>query len=404
MIGAQWGDEGKGKIVDILAEHYDVIARGCGGANAGHTVVVNGKKHVFHLLPAGSLRAGKTIVLGAGMVVHLATLLEEIQTLERTGISIHDRLLLSPAAHIVFDFHRAIDAVLEEQRTKEGGEAIGTTKRGIGPAYMDKASRYGLRCERLLASRDALRRELELRARHVEHAYGVSVDLTGELAQLREAADLLRDRIIDVPEFLARSRSENKRILIEGAQGALLDIDHGSYPHVTSSSTTAAGALQGLGIPPHALTSCIGVVKAYCTRVGGGVFPTEAEPDALQRLRDRGGEYGATTGRPRRCGWLSLPDLHRAARLNGFTCWNLTKLDVLDAEHSIPVAVSESKDGASSYEQVAGWEAEISGGTSFDDLPCAAQDYVRFLEERTGIPVWFIGTGQSREAMIIRPT
>ena len=404
MLGAQWGDEGKGKIVDILAEHYDVIARACGGANAGHTIVVDGKKYVFHLLPAGSLYAGKTIVLGAGMVVHVPTLLEEIQTLERTGISIRDRLLLSSAAHIVFDYHRAIDAILEEQRTKEEGEAIGTTKRGIGPAYMDKAARSGLRLEHLLASRETLRRELELRVRHVEHVYGVSVDRTGELAHLEEAADFLRDRIVDVPEFLARARSEDRRILIEGAQGALLDIDHGSYPNVTSSSTTAAGALQGLGIPPRALTSCIGVVKAYCTRVGGGAFPTEAELAAAERLRDRGGEYGATTGRPRRCGWLSLPDLHRAACLNGFTCWNLTKIDVLDTEHTIPVAVSGRKDGTLSYEQWAGWEAETSGKTSFDDLPHAAQDYVRFLEERTGIPVWFIGTGQEREAMIIRPT
>ncbi len=357
VIGAQWGDEGKGKLIDLLTPHFDVLARANGGANAGHTVVVAGKKHIFHLLPAGSLHEGKTIVLGSGMVIHPPTLLEEIRLLREAGIDVLPRLLISHAAHIVSEEHKERDAALESQRA---GGGIGTTKRGIGPAYMDKAARSGMRMETLLG------KDLPL-----------SPCITKQI----------------VP-FLDESRKNGRRILIEGAQGTLLDIDHGTYPYVTSSSTTSAGALQGLGLPPQALTSCIGVVKAYCTRVGGGPFATEAKGEVGDHLRERGGEYGATTGRPRRCGWLSIPDLQFASSVNGFTHLNLTKLDVLDTEDTIPVFFEEG------FRDLPGWKAETKGITTFEKLPKEAQNYVKTIENEVGIPVSFIGTGPGREEMI----
>lgn len=402
VIGAQWGDEGKGKIIDLLTPHFDVLARACGGANAGHTIVVNGKKHVFHLLPAGSLHPEKPIVLGSGMVIHLPTLLQEMHTLETAGIPVRERLFLSPAAHLVCEYHKAIDAVLEERRTKSSGQGIGTTKRGIGPAYSEKAARSGLRMEALGLSDAELRRELEARAKEVQNAFDVSLDLALELRNFQEAREHLHDRILpNLPHFLHECLRTSKRILVEGAQGTLLDIDHGTYPFVTSSSTTAAGALQGLALPPRALTSCIGVAKAYCTRVGSGTFPTEVMGEQGDRLRERGGEYGATTGRPRRCGWLSVPDLMTAAMINGFTHWNITKLDVLDAEEEIPVGVSNDVKEVR-YERLPGWKSSTQGGTDWDRLPPQAQDFIAFIEKHTDVPVAFLGTGPQREDMIVR--
>lgn len=402
VIGAQWGDEGKGKIIDLLTPHFDVLARACGGANAGHTIVVNGKKHVFHLLPAGSLHPGKLIVLGSGMVIHLPTLLEEIHTLEAAGISVTDRLSISPAAHIVFEYHKSIDAVLEERRMVSAGQGIGTTKRGIGPSYTEKAARSGLRIEALRLSDAELRRELETRARETQKTFGVSLDLALELKNFQEAREHLRDRILpNLPHFMHEFLRTKKRVLIEGAQGTLLDIDHGTYPFVTSSSTTAAGALQGLGLPPGALTSCIGVAKAYCTRVGAGTFPTEVTGTVGDRLRERGGEYGATTGRPRRCGWLSVPDLLTAAHINGFTHWNITKLDVLDTEEEIPIAIAPEGEGVR-YERLPGWKSSTREGTAWDRLPPQAQDFITFVENHTEVPVAFLGTGPDREDMIVR--
>lgn len=401
VVGAQWGDEGKGKIVDLLAEHYDVIARAAGGANAGHTIVVDGKKHVFHLLPAGSLHAGKKIVLGAGMVIHLPTLLTEIRTLEEAGIEVRNRLFISSAAHIVFEYHKAIDAMVEERRAKSG-TGIGTTKRGIGPAYTDKAAREGIRMECLRWKESELRDALAGRAKAIEQSHGLAVDVMQELTSVESARVLLSASLIpDLSAFFGRVLGK-ETILLEGAQGTLLDIDHGTYPFVTSSATTVAGALQGLGIPPRALTSSIGVAKAYCTRVGAGTFPTEVRGEAGDRIRERGGEYGATTGRPRRCGWLSIPDLRRAARVNGFTCWNITKLDVLDEEEVIPVATDVTADGTPVYRECAGWKTGTAGITDFERLPVAARDFIRLIEEEIGIPVSAIGTGQKREEMILR--
>ncbi len=395
IIGAQWGDEGKGKVTDILGEHFDVIARACGGANAGHTIVVNGKKHVFRLLPAGCLHAGKPVVLGSGMVIHLPTLLEEIALLKSSGVEIIDRLYISGGAHIVFDFHKAIDGAMEDKRSNP----IGTTRKGIGPAYMDKAARSGIRMERL---GEDLSAELTEKAAAVQQMFGVTVNIAEEIESLKIAAQLLQSRIVkNLPELLHGFLSSGKKIVIEGGQATLLDLDHGTYPFVTSSFTTAAGALQGLGLPPKALTSCIGIAKAYCTRVGAGEFPTEATGETGDRLRERGGEYGSVTGRPRRCGWISLPDLRYSALINGFSAINLTKLDVLDTEEEIPVGV-EVKNGNVVYELLAGWKTSTKGITEWKHLPKQAQALIELIEKKIGVPVRMIGTGQAREEIIVR--
>ncbi len=397
MIGAQWGDEGKGKIVDLLAEHYDVVARASGGANAGHTIVVQGKKHVFHLLPSGCFHGGKDVVLGSGMVIHLPTLLSEIRTLKESGIDIVERLFISSEAHIVFDYHREVDAALEQRRSERKGQGLGTTRRGIGPAYIDKAGRQGIRMEHL---GEDLRAELSLRVADLEQMYGVSADVEREMEQLKEAAAVLKHRIVDTVDLLYEYLSAGKRIIIEGAQGALLDLDHGTYPYVTSSSTTLPGALQGLGIPPQVVTSCLGVVKAYCTRVGSGTFETEAEDTVAGRLRERGGEYGATTGRPRRCGWIYLPHLRRAVRTNGVTHWAITKLDVLDGEEVIHVGTGEKK-GHIVYRDFPGWKEPTEGCTKFQDLPKNAVSYLEFLQSETRVPIALIGTGPGRDEVIV---
>lgn len=399
VIGAQWGDEGKGKVIDLLAEHYDIIARACGGANAGHTIVVNGKKHIFHLLPSGALHPRTTVVIGSGLVLHLPTLFEEIRTLKEAGIDVLPRLFIAEEAHIVFEFHKQIDAALEEQRAAREGKGIGTTKRGIGPAYMDKAARAGTRMESLKSDLKTL---LARHAERVKRLYGIEVNQAKELSNLDEARRLLGDRIVDTVTLLHDCLKQGKKILIEGAQASLLDLDHGTYPYVTSSSTTVAGALQGLGLPPRVLSSCIGVAKAYCTRVGEGDFATEVKGPMGDRLRERGGEYGSTTGRPRRCGWLSMPDLKRAAKINGFTHWNITKLDVLDEEAEIPVVIGTAKDGTAQWKKLTGWKKPTAGITEFAKLPREAQEYIRFIEKETGVPASLIGTGPGREAMVVR--
>lgn len=402
VIGAQWGDEGKGKAIDILAAHFDVIARACGGANAGHTIVVNGKKHVFRLMPSGCLHEGKPVILGGGMVIHLPTLLEEIGILNDAGIDIVPRLRIAANAHIVFDFHKEIDGVMEERRAKAKGKGIGTTKRGIGPAYMDKMARAGLRMEILALPVDHLKKELQERSASVKDMFGVTIDIKKECDAFTAAQALLKANLVQCAEYIAGLRADGKTILVEGAQATLLDIDHGTYPYVTSSATTAAGALQGLGIAPKHLNSCIGVVKAYCTRVGEGTFLTEAAGDTADRLRERGGEYGSVTGRPRRCGWLYIPDLTHAAIINGFDCWNITKLDVLDTESEIPVGTGVDGKGNVIWKHMPGWKTSTEGIAEFATLPKAAQDLILFIEKQTGIAVRLIGTGRGREEMIVR--
>ncbi|HCI03876.1 TPA: adenylosuccinate synthase [Candidatus Peribacteria bacterium] len=393
IIGAQWGDEGKGKVVDIVAEHYDVIARACGGANAGHTIVIDSVQHIFHLLPSGCFHEGKPIILGAGMVLHLPTLLEEIEEMKKAGFDVLPRLHISSEAHILFEYHKKLDGVFEEARAKKKGKGIGTTMRGIGPAYQDKAARTGIRMESLDAD---LTSELKERAESIKEQFGLDIDINVELKNLEDARNVLKGCVTDTVSLIHEYLEGGKSILIEGVQGVLLDLDHGSYPYVTSSSTTISGALQALGLPPKSLESCIGIAKAYCTRVGEGEFPAEASEADGNRIRERGVEYGATTGRPRRCGWLSVPDLLKVVRLNGYTHWNITKLDVLDEEDQIPVMMSDG------YQNLPGWKASTRGLTSFDELPENAKKYIQFIEEQTGVPVAFIGTGPGREEMIVK--
>lgn len=402
VIGAQWGDEGKGKVIDILAEHFDVIARACGGANAGHTIVVKGKKTVFRLLPSGALHGTKPIFLGSGMVIHLPTLLEEIQILEDAGIETVSRLIISPAAHIVFEYHKAIDGAMEELRSRKKGEGIGTTRRGIGPAYMEKAGRSGIRMDALRGTVDTVRNELFGKRDDIIRMYNVHIDVDAECAAFEQAQKILKPCIAAYgPDTLHQFLKDGKRLLIEGAQATMLDIDHGSYPFVTSSATTLAGALQGLGLPPKAVTSCIGVAKAYCTRVGSGGFRTEAPDEDANRLRERGGEYGSVTKRPRRCGWLYIPDLKHSAAINGFDSWNITKLDVLDTEEKIPVGLSYVN-GQVQYEYLPGWKTSTVGITDFKKLPKEAQHFLQFIEKQTDLHISLIGTGQGREEMIVR--
>ena len=400
VIGTQYGDEGKGKIVDALSSSYDIIARAAGGANAGHTIIIDGQKHVFHLLASGVLYEHVNVVLGAGMVIHLDTLLEEIELLNESGVSIVDRLHISNKAHIVMDYHKEIDAWNENFRSSSSKGTIGTTKRGIGPAYADKAYRVGLRME-ILREPDTWEELLEFRRKRVKTLFDLDVDVEKEMSSIRKAAALLGDRVSDTETYLHNAHRDGKSILVEGAQAIMLDIDHGSYPFVTSSATTVAGALQGLGLPPSYLDSTIGVVKAYCTRVGNGNFPTELHGEEGERLQKNGGEFGATTGRPRRCGWLNLKDLEYTLRLNGVTHLALTKLDVLDDEKVIKIATDSTETDAT-YQDFEGWQKSSAGTQDFEKLPAKAQSYVSFIEKVTKKPVSFIGTGPERSELVTR--
>lgn len=399
VVGAQWGDEGKGKVTDILAEQYDIIGRACGGANAGHTIRVGDQKHVFHLLPSGCLHKEKMIALGAGMVIHLPTLLEEIDTLKKAGIEVVSRLRIALNAHLIFGYQKEIDAALENARVQSKGKGIGTTKRGIGPAYLEKAMRTGIRME---STPDEIRRELEEKVLLVKNMFGIDIDIEAEMINVLEAEKVIGQCRADVSALLFEEVANGKTLIIEGAQGALLDIDHGTYPYVTSSATTTAGALQGLGLPPQILTSTVGIAKAYCTRVGEGDFPSEQGGEIGDKIREKGGEYGATTGRPRRCGWIDTESLRTTARINGITHWNITKLDVLDELSAIPVCTSVDSSGTPRYKNMPGWESSTKGLTDFSQLPVHAQKYIEFIESETNVPVSMIGTGPERSEMIVR--
>lgn len=418
VAGTQWGDEGKGKLVDILSGEYDVIARAAGGANAGHTIVVNdggeSKKYIFHLLPSGILREGKTCVIGNGCVVHIPTLLEEIRGLKEKGIDIKDKLLLGDRAHIIFNYHRKIDEIQEERK---GDKKVGTTLRGIGPAYTDKISRKGIRIGELLnfeAFAEKLRKNAE---QHMED-YGFEFNIEEEINIHKDALELIEPFIINSAEYLDDMYKEGKNILTEGAQGTHLDIDFGTYPYVTSSNTTSGGVVTGLGIAPNRIASVIGIVKAYTTRVGEGPFPTELADMEGKMLQDQGNEYGSTTGRPRRCGWFDAIVVKNAIVLNGITSVNLTKLDVLTGFQTIKVGVGYKLNGEDIkfipasledfdnvevvYEEVPGWTEDISKAKKFEDLPQVAQDYVKKLEEVIEVPINFIGVGVHRDEMIFR--
>ena len=421
VIGAQWGDEGKGKIVDLLAERFDVVARYQGGHNAGHSVQVGTQSFVLHLLPSGIIHQGKTCVLGNGMVIDPQAFFEEADRLAEQGIVVTpERVLVSSRAHLILPYHRALDHTSEERL---GNEKVGTTLRGIGPAYEDKAGRRGIRVADALVPevlRARIERNLEDANRVIEAYKGQPLKPDEVFDQVAPLAERLAPFIADTMHYMNRAASEGRSILIEGAQATLLDVDHGTYPFVTSSSTIAGGASIGTGLAPHRITGVLGIVRTYTTRVGEGPFPTEmleGEAELGQLIRERGREYGASTGRPRRCGWFDAFATRYAAELNGFNSVALTKLDVLDALDEIKVCVGYRLDGRELetlpavaaelrriepiYETLPGWKAATVGTTELDALPANARAYVEFLSRAIGVEIGLVSTGPERAQTII---
>ena len=417
VLGCQWGDEGKGKIVDLLAADADIIARFQGGANAGHTIVVGDTKYVLHLIPSGILQPGKRCYIGNGVVLDPFEFEEELRFLEGKGVNCAGRLFVSPATNLVLPYHKLIDVV--EERTRGIG-SIGTTMRGIGPAYVDKVARQGIRVADLFAP-ERLHKRLDyqrvIKARYLEGSHDERADLDNTYELLIEFAKLIKPMVVDVSYHLTQAFRQGKTILYEGAQGSMLDVDLGTYPFATSSNTTVGGVLTGLGIGPRMIDEVVGVVKAYTTRVGAGPFPTELVDSVGEQLRTLGDEYGATTGRPRRCGWLDLVALRHAARINGVNSIAVTKLDVLDELDRIQVCthyqLDESKldqvplDLAALayvkpiYRTLPGWKADTTGMTSFDQLPPNARSYLSFVAEDLGVEICLVSTGARREQTIM---
>ena len=419
LVGAQWGDEGKGKVVDMLGADVDVFVRFQGGANAGHTVITDGQKTVFHLLPSGMLYPGKLCVLGNGLVLDPEQFLAETGDLFARGQD-RARLAVSPHAHVVMPYHRMLDKLQEEARGK--GRKIGTTGRGIGPCYVDKYSRSGLRVEDLInpdVLRERLTYILEEKNQIFTRLYNQKPLAFDEVYEpARKWGEALAPYVDDTRALLRKAADEGKHILLEGAQAALLDIDHGTYPYVTSSSTSAAGAFTGTGLAPNDLTRVIAVVKAYTTRVGEGPFPTEDFGEDGEKLRANGGEFGATTGRPRRCGWLDMVGLKYSMELNGANVIALTKLDVLTGMGDIKVCTAYELNGqrltawpndtrtlpelTPVYETLPGWNDDITNCQTFEELPANAQSYVKYIEDKLGVPVALIGVGADRNQTINR--
>jgi adenylosuccinate synthase len=417
VVGAQWGDEGKGKIVDALAASADVVARYQGGPNAGHSIVKDGETVVLHLVPSGVMYAGKRCLIGNGVVIDLERLREEVTMLETLGLAVRERLGVSPSAHLILPYHRAVEAHAEQ-----GPGAIGTTGRGIGFAYRDKAARVGVRVgdlydrERFVAAVD---RNLARLAREFPEAESLaSLDGAKLYRDLKPGAEWLLPMVTDVSLELFEALRQGRRVLLEGAQGTLLDLDHGTYPFVTSSPASAAGAPLGVGIGPRAVDLVIGVTKAYATRVGLGPFPSEMPAELASRLREAGEEYGATTGRPRRCGWLDLPALRFAARINGLDRLVVTKLDVLDEFEEIRAAVGYEIDGrriegfpssAGELERCRpvwrsfpGWRRSTTSARRWADLPCEARDYLEWIESETDVRIASVSVGAERDAEVAR--
>ncbi len=420
VLGAQWGDEGKGKVVDIYSDFADTVVRATGGNNAGHTLVVRGEKFVFHLIPSGILHPGKKCVITNGVVVDPKVLLTEIDRLKsRDYLKDDSQLRISCLAHIILPYHIALDQVREERL---GSRKIGTTARGIGPCYEDKIARTGIRaCDLVHADvfPELLRANLELKNFLLKHYYNAGeIDFSSTLDEYLSYGERIRPYLIDTSLFLNEEIHRGAKVLFEGAQGALLDIDHGTYPFVTSSNTTAGGLCTGSGVSPTRISGVIGVAKAYITRVGGGPFPTELFDDMGQKIRDRGWEYGSTTGRPRRCGWFDAPVLRYAHRLNALSGIALTKLDVLSGlphvrictsyeidgarREEIPLTLSELERAVPVYEQMEGWKEDLSDAREFGDLPKAAQKYVRRLEEVSGVEITLVSVGADRNQTIVR--
>ncbi|KAL1359948.1 hypothetical protein HN51_005278 [Arachis hypogaea] len=420
VLGCQWGDEGKGKLVDILAQHFEVVARCQGGANAGHTIYnAEGKKFALHLVPSGILNEDTLCVIGNGVVVHLPGLFKEIDGLESSGVSCQGRILISDRAHLLFDFHQEVDGLREAELAKS---FIGTTKRGIGPCYASKANRNGIRVSDL-RHMDTFPQKLDVllsdaASRFKDFKYGPEM-LKEEVEKYKRYAERLEPFIADTVHVMNDAITQKKKILVEGGQATMLDIDFGTYPFVTSSSPSAGGICTGLGIAPRVVGDLIGVVKAYTTRVGSGPFPTEILGPGGDLLRFAGQEFGTTTGRPRRCGWLDVVALKYSCQINGFSSLNLTKLDVLSDLDEIKLGVSyKHADGTPvksfpsdlrlleqlevEYETLAGWKSDISKIRKYSDLPKVAQQYVERIEELVGVPIHYIGVGPGRDALIFK--
>jgi adenylosuccinate synthase len=415
VLGAQWGDEGKGKIVDLLTPNFSIVARYQGGHNAGHTVYANGRKFVLRLLPSGILHSGITCIIGNGVVVDPEALFAEIDELTQAGITIGDRLLISDKAHIILPYHKDLDLLSEARR---GERQIGTTRRGIGPAYEDKIARRGIRVGDLAhpeALADAVQHNVAARNRLIPDS---TMDWRKVLEDLSRAWQRMSPWVTDVSLFLSRARKAGRTIMFEGAQGTLLDIDHGTYPYVTSSNATVGGICSGLGIGLRAVDSVLGVAKAYTTRVGEGPLPTELTGAIGERLRESGQEFGAVTGRPRRCGWYDAVAVRYAVRVNGLDALALTKLDVLDGLPELQVCTAYRYRGETLtempgdvaqlaacepvYETLTGWDAPTRGIQKYDELPREARAYVARLEDITGVPAAIVSTGSGREDTIMR--
>jgi adenylosuccinate synthase len=418
VLGAQWGDEGKGKIVDLLTREIGAVVRFQGGHNAGHTLVIGGKKTVLHLIPSGILREDALCLIGNGVVLSPAALRKEIEELEAEGIEVRSRLKISPATPLIMPYHIALDQAREKAA---GGKAIGTTGRGIGPAYEDKVARRGIRVADLhypdeLAEK--LRSALDYHNFVLTRYLGVdAVDFQRILDEALEFGEYVEPMKQDVAGILHDLRRQGRKVLFEGAQGSLLDIDHGTYPYVTSSNTTIGGALAGAGVGADAIDYVLGICKAYATRVGGGPFPTELDDEVGQGIRARGQEFGATTGRPRRCGWIDIVALKRAVAINGITGLCITKLDVLDGMDTLKMCIAYRYRGKQTeyapldaqgwdecepvYLEFPGWQERTHGITEWEKLPPAARAYLRALEELSGSPLAIVSTGPDRDANIV---
>ena len=415
LVGSQWGDEGKGKIVDILSDRYEIVARYQGGANAGHTIVIDDKEYILHLIPSGILREGRECVIGNGVVIDPNALLDEIKFLEENGINIKGRLFISQNAHLIMPYHKILDSIRES-----GDNKIGTTGRGIGPCYIDKYDRKGIRIVDLLNKKlleEKIRANLDEKNTLIKKVYGrEELDVDAIVEEYLAFDKAIDQYITDVPSFLDSAIKDGKSVLMEGAQGALLDVDHGTYPYVTSSHPTSGGACTGVGLPPTQITSVFGIVKAYVTRVGLGPFPTELLGDEGEQLRQWGREFGATTGRPRRCGWYDSFLASYSRMINGISKVAITKLDVLSNLDEIKVCLGYELDGIKLnsfptsvdilekvvpvYETLPGWRKDITGVRDYNDLPSETKSYLAFIAEHSGFEISIISVGPKRSQTI----
>jgi len=419
IIGAQWGDEGKGKVVDLLSSDVQYVVRYQGGANAGHTIKFDDQKVVLHLVPSGIFNGKAICIIGNGVVIDPVALHEEIKTIEAMGIDLNNRLFISESAHVILPYHKLLDQLKEKNR---GDEAIGTTGRGIGPAYVSKISRVGIRIGDLV-NPEVLKNKIESNLKDINksliHIYNEKpLEVKNIFNEISESVNRIKPFICNSSNLLHEAIDSNKSVLLEGAQGSLLDVDHGTYPYVTSSSPTAGGACTGSGIPPLAITTVTGITKAYCTRVGNGPFPTELFDENGNKLRKNGQEFGATTGRQRRCGWLDLVALKYAVRLNGINELALTKMDVLDGFKHIKLCTGYKIDNEITdifpnsierlekiqpvYKSFDGWNTNISKTESFESLPEKALEYIRFIESYIGVSFSLISTGPKRSETILK--